>query len=271
MTPRPLPHIGVLLALILVTGGTAQAQDLAAAARANRASKEATKAEVSTANQWYSLTHASLLWEDVDGRSETSYQVSRNGDTKITLTTEDKGLGQVGEIMLINGQRPWMLTKNLPLEEGYEIDTLDGPVLNLKLVLALLRTAAPAGPGGITKATTVEVREDRRPITVSTASAMGGLEAPWTLRATIEPTAENEWSFDLVVDLPAEAGESLHVRGTWQKQATGPVLSDDTLLEGWSILVIGPIRRAVDEGVVYDYGAQPFDRQVRTLGELRKM
>jgi hypothetical protein len=62
--------------------------------------------------------------------------------------------------MLINGQRQWMLVKNVPIERGYEIDALDMPVLNLKLVLELLRAAAPGGPGQLKEKTTFDVKEE---------------------------------------------------------------------------------------------------------------
>ncbi len=53
----------------------------------------------------------------------------------ITMDTVEKGKKQDAEMMVINGQSQWMLAKNVPLEEGYEIDALDGVVLSLKLAL----------------------------------------------------------------------------------------------------------------------------------------
>ncbi len=99
--------------------------------------------------------------------------------------------------MVINGRSQWMLTKNVPLEKGYEIDPLDGAVLNLKLVLEFLRAAAPGGPTAVQGKTTVNIKEEIRSIAVNTASASGGLEAPRTLHAMIEPTTAGHWSFDL--------------------------------------------------------------------------
>ncbi len=54
------------------------------------------------------------------------------------MVTEEKGKTEVGELMGINGQSQWMLAKNVPMEKGYEIDALDGVVLNLKLALELM-------------------------------------------------------------------------------------------------------------------------------------
>jgi hypothetical protein len=77
--------------------------------------------------------------------------------------------------MFVNGQSHWMLTKNVPLEKGYEIDALDGPVLTLKLVTELLRVAVPDGPNAITKSTAVNLHERIKSIEVNTASASGGV------------------------------------------------------------------------------------------------
>jgi len=178
-----------------------------------------------------------------------------------------KGKKQVAEMMVVNGQSQWMLAKNVPLEKGYEIDALDGVVLNLKLALELLRAAAPGGPTGIKQKTTFDVREDSRSIAVNTASASGGLEAPWTLHAIIEPGSGDQWSFELV----AKHGETIHISGTWQKEAPPPTFGDDLSLEGWQILSIGPIKTTDGNSTILDYGAQISQKHAKTLGELRKM
>ena len=117
-------------------------------------------------------------------------------------------------------------------------DALDGPVLELKLVLELLRAAAPGGPNEIRKRTTFNVDEKTRPISVNTASASGGIEAPWTLQATIEPITTDQWSFELTV----KHDETVHMNGTWQKEAAPPVFGDDISLDGWQLLSVGPTK-----------------------------
>jgi len=143
------------------------------------------------------------------------YEISANQDLKITIDATEEGKEQNSEIMLINGQRQWMLVKNLPLEKGSEIDALDAPVLSLKLVLELLRVAAPAGPNGLNEKATFNVHEQTRSISVNTASANGGLEAPWALQGTIEPTTTGQMLFELA----AKHNATMHLSGTWQKDA----------------------------------------------------
>lgn len=177
------------------------------------------------------------------------------------------GKKQVGEMMVINGQHQWMLARNMPLEKGYEIDPLDGLVLNLKLALELLRAAAPDGPTGIREKATFDIREDRRAIAVSTASASGGIAAPWTLHAVIEPIDETQWSFELL----AKSTETIDLRGTWQKEPAPATFPDDFPLDGWQILSIGPIKTTDGKSTILDYGAQISSRAPKTLGDLRKM
>jgi len=153
------------------------------------------------------------------------------------------------------------------LEKGYEIDALDGVVLSLKLALELLRAAAPGGPTGITQKTAFDVKEDRQSIAVNTASASGGLEAPWTLHAIIEPLSADQWSFELL----AKHGEAIHIKGTWQKEVAPPTFGDDLSLDGWQILSIGPIKTTDGSSTILDYGAQISQKHPKTLGELRKM
>jgi hypothetical protein len=257
--------VTLLIAVAFQANNTLLAQDVAAAARANRASHNTESAKADS--EWYSPTRASIRARDQGAAVTILYEISGNQDLKITLDGMEKGKKQVAEMMVINGQSQWMLAKNVPLEKGYEIDALDGVVLNLKLALELLRAAAPGGPTGIKQKTTFDVKEDSRSITVNTASASGGLEAPWTLHAIIEPASADQWSFELV----AKHGETIHISGTWQKEAAPPTFADDLSLDGWQILSIGPIRTTDGNSTILDYGAQISQKHPKTLGELRKM
>lgn len=245
---------------------TASAQagvDVAGAARANRARA----ASPNNQSEWYSLTHASLHVQDDDGETTTVYEMAENHDMRITINGLAKGKRETSQIMLINGQRQWMVTKNVPLERGSEIDALDVPVLELKVALELLRRAVPDGPRHVDKKMNVNVHEANRPVSVNTTSASGGIEAPWTLEGTIEPNSAGELSFDLTV----KHDEAMHFHGTWQEQATPPTFGDDMPLEGWQILSIGPFSRTDESGTTFDYGAQASGKRPRTLGELRKL
>jgi len=257
--------VTLVVATVFQANNTLLAQDVAAAARANRASHNNNAASVTADSEWYSPTRASMRAQDQGVAATILYEICANQDLRITMETVEKGKKEIAEMMVINGQ--WMLAKNVPLEKGYEIDALDGVVLNLKLALELLRAAAPGGPTGIKQKTTFEVKEGRRSIAVNTASASGGLEAPWTLHAIIEPSGLDQWSFEL----QAKHRETMHINGTWQKEAAPPTFSDDLSLDGWQILSIGPIKTTDGNSTILDYGAQISQKHLKTLGELRKM
>lgn len=259
-----VPYLAFLIAPLLQPDASVVAQDVAAAARANRASKTAS---TKTDGAWYSPTRVTLRAQDQDNAATMVYEITSNQDLRITMDAKVEGKREIGAIMLINGQRQWMLAKNVPMEKGYEIDALDMPVLNLKLVLELLRAAAPGGPSQIKEKTTFDVKEETRSIAVSTASANGGLEAPWSLKATIEPTGVDQVSFELT----AKHKDIMHVTGTWQRDVNPSTLSDDLALDGWKILSVGPMKTTDGNETILDYGAQTSKQHPKTLGELRKM
>ena len=239
--------------------------DVLTAAGANR---NRTQAKQQANSEWYTANQVSLTVK-AEGITDTStYEITNDQDLKITTNTKGKrGQQESSEIMFVNGQSQWMLAKNVPLEKGYEIDALDGPVLTLKLVTELLRAAVPDGPNTITKSTAINIRERTKAIEVNTASASGGIEAPWTLQGTIEPAAAGQLSFDLTVN----HDQPMHITGTWQKQAAAPVFADDMSLTGWQILSVGPTREVQGNATTLDYGAQVSHVQPKTLGELRKL
>jgi hypothetical protein len=251
----------ILFSPLLLPNCVLHAQDIAAAARANRARAESRDVE----SEWYKATRVSVRQEAQDEAISTLYEISGNHDLKITIDSTKKGKRETGQMMLINGQRQWLLVKNLPLEKGYEIDALDSVVLDLKLVLELLRAAAPGGPNEIKQKTAVDLHESHRSISLSTASASGGIEAPWALRGTIEPNAADQTSFDLTL----ASDEKVHFGGTWRRDATPPSFTDDMPLDGWQILSPGPMTMSDGNRTVYDYGAQVSKNHPKTLGELR--
>jgi hypothetical protein len=253
-----------LSTVLLLQPRLTNGQDVAAAARANLAAKAR---PMTPEGAWYSPTRVTLRALQQTNEAAMVYEISSNQDLRITMDMTRNGKHQTGEVMLINGQSQWLLAKNVPLEKGYEIDALDVPVLNLKLVLELLRAAAPGGPSQVKEKTTFNVQEEKHSIAVSTASANSGLEAPWSLQATIEPIGADHSSFELTT----KHEETMHLSGTWQKDAAPVLFSDELSLDGWQIFSIGPLKSTDRDGTILDYGARASKKHAKTLGELRKM
>jgi len=93
------------------------AQDVAAAARANRAS-HSNAASVKGDSEWYSPTRASIRAQDQGAAVTILYEISGNQDLKVTMDTVEKGKKQIAEMMVISGQSQWMLSEESALGEG---------------------------------------------------------------------------------------------------------------------------------------------------------
>jgi hypothetical protein len=133
--------------------------------------------------------------------------------------------------MVVDGR--WMFAKNLQTEAGYEIDSLDAPVLMGQLVCKLLSFAAPS-PQTISGKQQFSHVEQSRKITVTTMSAGGEYGTPWHLAGTVERKSSAEVAFDLKFSFPNERGRTmLHLSGTWSGAARQKI-SDSTSLEGWT-------------------------------------
>src|SRR5262249_3956844 len=114
------------------------------------------------------------------GFSRVTMFVMKGNDARIEVSGNADGKSYTGSLMIVSGNR--MLARNVPMEHGMEIDALDGPVLQVRLVLELLGRAFPGGPATLTAARVVDVKEMTEPVKVNTASAGGEYPAPWTLK-----------------------------------------------------------------------------------------
>ena len=263
-------RIRVLCLLAILSGSSsvarAQSDDVAEAARANRNKNEAKQDDDKGRSGWYEATRVTLR-ESAEGATSVSVYELDGDDLKITIDAKGKDRKtESGQVLLITGRAQWMLTKGVKTEKGYEIDEIDGPMLELKMAVEFLRLAAPAGPESVKSKVEVKIDEPTKPIEINTISAEGGLEAPWTLRGTIEPVATGGFSFDLT----AKHDEPLHITGTWQQDTPPTAFPDNMSLDGWRIFEIGPIKRTEGSSTILDYGAQPSRVAAKTLGELRK-
>ncbi len=230
----------------------------------NAASADAVRSRA--ASDWSQPTRVTIHAEHGSQSADTIYEIADNQDMRITIDATKNGQERTSQIMLINGARRWMVTKNASLRPGYEIDTLDGPLLELKLAMELLHQANPNGPLAVTQKTTVRRSESRRAIAVSATSNSSGIEAPWSLDASIDPIAPDNVSFDLAIKHSA----TIHLTGTWEKQSSPVAFADDTPLDGWQVLSIAPLKTAGAHSAT-NYSARRMKIHVDTLGELRNL
>lgn len=193
-----------------------------------------------------------------------------DGDARITAIDRSISSDRWPVIVLVGGQV--MLIQNMELEEGYEIDAMDGPVLMLQLALTLLEKGIANGPASLPAQGSVEVQkaEPAEPIGVSTTSAGGQFPAPWRLSGTAnrEPGDRIAYSLDFWYTSGAEEIR-VEIDGHWQRTEPRPELDPTMALSAWESFQIGPIERATPGGTIYDYGAQPKKFEAQSLGELR--
>jgi len=193
--------------------------------------------------------------------------VTKGGDARIEASGLAGGQSYSGTLMLISGSR--MLTKDVPISPGAEIDALDGPVLQVRLVLELLARAFPGGPGTLTSPRVIDVSEPTNAISVNTQSAGGEFRAPWTLKGTARPDAAGK-SFDLAF-VAAGDEQPIKIGGSWSDAAKPPGLPDSFSVEGWRVFALGPHSRpSKSGGTIYEYGAQEILKKFATLGEVRR-
>jgi hypothetical protein len=174
-----------------------------------------------------------------------------------------------GSLMQIGN---WLLIKNLPLEKGYEMDELEGEVIELRMLLAILQRVAPAGPTSIRSISPVD-KSGTAEIPLDEAyPSEGGVPAPWVLAGTLGTKGDGIIEFDL--NLNAGKGEDRMVaqlKGTWQKDGSAPTIADDVSLAGWQVFSLGPRREKRGNGEIFDYGARQSQTTPKTVGDLRKL
>lgn len=202
------------------------------------------------------------LWE---------FMFGGNNDLRVTIQTKQGNEQTQGSILLVSGRA--MLTKGLPLETGYEIDTLDAPVLMYQLVVSILSQAVPEGPEKLRASRKVSVEEPKRAIRVATQSAFGRFLPPWKVEGAVKRKAPSQFEYSLTFSYPDEGGTKtahMHLSGHWRRSREPATLQDSMNIQGWSLHTIGPFSVKQEGGTILDYGAQAKPLEVRTLGELRK-
>lgn len=242
----------------------------------------ATFAEVRPAQQKPDRRGGASVWRDANKitlkllnkaeRSTAEWELETGDDDLVLhLNQQMPGGKETGVIMVIAGCR--MLVKGLKLKPGSEIDALDGSVLTIKLALELLARAIPGGPGSVGASTSFNLTEDHDGLTISTRSASGDFQPPWSVRGVASSASPTTVDFDFSFTFSPEDStpkQTLAFTGRWEITQTKLALADDLPLKDWQIYSLGMSKKTNDDGsVIFDYGTDPVKR-VGTLGELRK-
>jgi hypothetical protein len=196
----------------------------------------------------------------------------KSSDISIDVNTRDAKETMAGTVGLVSGRV--MLTKNLKLQPGYEIDALDAPILRMRLLFALLQRAFPKGPESIAGKTDVD-HTDRAGIKFATQSASGYIPAPWRLKGKVSKLAEGKVLFNLALSFPSQRQDKERDNVTINMEGTlgmldRPVFRDTDSLDGWTTYELGPQLIKQGNSTILDYGAKPQEAaRYRNIGDIR--
>jgi len=198
--------------------------------------------------------------------SAVTMVTSSNGDVRIQSDTSADGKTTSVQLFLVGGRI--LLAKGGEITPGAEIDVIDAPVLKVQLALKLLARAIPSGASAVRSVRPIQISELKEPIEVSTTSASGQYQPPWSLRGTVKRESGTRVSFSLIFGFK-DAPQPITISGFWEQTKPAPVFSDSLSVVGWRSFTIGPYSKQDAGGTIYDYGAQEMSRQFKTLGEAR--
>jgi hypothetical protein len=184
-----------------------------------------------------------------------------SNDIAIDVDTQmENGPAMQGTIAMVGGRV--MLTKGLKLEPGYEIDALDGPILNMSLVTRLLGREFPRGPAAISKTNKID-RTDKVAIKYATPSAQGYIPAPWHLAGTVSRRDDGSVAYDLTLSFNPQGQPRSGNEATERMRMVGelsvlkePVLPATMSLAEWTTYGVGPQKAQQGSSTVLDYGAK---------------
>lgn len=158
-----------------------------------------------------------------------------------------------GSIGMIEGRT--MIVRGVKVERGYEIDALDGPVLTMRLLLALLARTVPDGPDAVKDTRRIDFSEPRIGIRFATASAEGNVTAPWRVVGSVGKPGAGAIAYDFHLTGgtgdATGAGEPIDMMLSGRlAMRQGAVYEDGMSLAGWQLYGVGP-----REGTVADVRA----------------
>lgn len=191
-------------------------------------------------------------------RSDFSIEIDSRGERQ-----------EQGTIAMVGGRV--MLSRDLDLDPGSEIDSLDVPVLSIRLVMILLTRVFPEGPDQVVGRQAID-HVGEHGIRLATPSAGGFIPAPWKLAGEVEKLGDGSIRFDLSFSAAGEtpsSGFQAQLEGEFGMRE-GPVFLDSDTLERWKVYGVGPQKREQDGATILDYGARGDDRSgYRTIADIR--
>jgi len=195
-------------------------------------------------------------------------------DIKIDAETSDGSAIMKGNILMIAGRI--MATQGTVSEPGYEIDALDGAVLEQQLVLKLLGAALPDGASSIKGSRKIDYSDRKTGIQIATQSAQGFIAPPWRIKGKVKVVAPDVIEYELALTSgvrgkPNNEGREFAANfvGRLSKSVTTK-LDDAMPLEEWTLFGVGVQTKKDGNSTIYDYTAAPATEVYKTVADIRK-
>lgn len=195
-------------------------------------------------------------------------------DIQIAAETSFGGTTRTGKILMIGGRV--MATSGDVGEAGYEIDALDGAILQQQLVFRLLGAALPAGPNAVRGTYKVDYSDARTGIQFATPSAQGFISPPWRVIGSVKRISSEKYQYQLALTsgvkgkTPGDGGAyASNFEGNLFKTSNARI-ENAMPLSGWKLYGVGVQVQKTDNGTIYDYNAAPSSESYKTVADVRK-
>lgn len=192
------------------------------------------------------------------------------GDIQIDVEISQAGAIKNGKIMMIGGRV--MTTRGPITDPGYEIDALDGAILQLQLVTKLLGRAIPEGPATIKSSQHFDYSDSKTGVQIATPSAGGMMPAPWRVVGELKRGQADVVGFDLAFTSPSREGKGTTAMSFSGKlfNALNTKIDDKMELASWNLFGVGPQSRKQGDATIIDYSAAPETSTYKTVADVRK-
>lgn len=191
-----------------------------------------------------------------------------SNDIQIDVDITDGRNSKSGKIMVVGGR--FMAVRGPITEPGYEIDSLDAPVLYYQLLTRLLAAALPNGAEGIRGKLGIDFKDKETGIQFATPSAQGLIQAPWEVTGEVFVVESDMVDYKLTLTSEKSDGSTaeLSFDGRLSKTSAAKI-NDATSIAGWKVFGLGIQTRDHEQGKTHDYGAGRENVPYKTVAEMR--
>ena len=197
-------------------------------------------AELPPETRWGDPSHVVLDVEFPGDGYHANWELFRCdcGDLLVHSELNVPGEAEVGETLMVH--RRAVLSRGFGDMQEEMGASLDAPALMMQLALRLLERAEPGGPSRVTSDLGVDLREEIMNIMLDTGSAVGGFQAPWSVKGRLSPAGDTRRRFDLeftfsVRDDNGEQDVDMRLRGVADYAKTTFPVKGEEPLENWTL------------------------------------